>query len=184
MLLVENGSQDNTGELLTRLAREYDRILPIRLPRNLGYGGGIHHGLQQTQAPFVGYMPGDNQISIDDLAKLWRTVRRKSQSEDVTRTVFKGFRTVRHDPLSTRFVSFWYTTLVNAALAIGVRDVNGLPKIFHRSLLQYLPEKPYSTFTFDASCWPLRRPQATRSMKCPWCFTAVVPEYQAGRKSV
>ena len=125
VLLVENGSQDNTGEILTRLAREYDRVLPIRLPRNLGYGGGVHHGLRQTQAPFVGYMPGDNQISIDDLAKVWRTIRRKSQSEDVARTVFKGFRTVRHDPLSTRFVSFWYTTLVNTASAIGVRDVNG-----------------------------------------------------------
>ncbi len=68
----------------------------------------------------------------------------------LSRTVFKGFRTVRHDPRSTQFVSYWYTTLVNAALAIGVRDVNGLPKIFHRSLLDHLPEHPYTTFTFDA----------------------------------
>lgn len=145
VVLVNNGSQDQTGPLIEKLASEFSWVKPVHLAENLNYGGGVYEGFQHCRSEVLAYIPGDLQVSGDDLAKVWGTYQRQN-----TKLVCKGHRTVRKDGWNTRLVSKIYTLLANVFLGLRIKDVNGLPKMFHRELLTYLPQEKMKTFVFDA----------------------------------
>ena len=147
LILVNNGSTDNSLKLLYELAKQHNKIKIINLLSNVNYGGGIYEGCKHATANYIGFIPGDMQISPNDVVKLWHELNKHKDSEKL---IIKGYRTVRKDPFQTRFVSRVYTTLANLILGTKVRDFNGLPKIFPKKLLDLLPLERMKTFVFDA----------------------------------
>lgn len=150
LILVNNGSLDKTGSLIDELAKQVPWIVPIHLSQNLNYGGGIQRGLAQATGDYVGFIPGDLQIDTKDVSSVWLILKEQLTKGASSRLLVKGCRTIRRDGVSTRFVSTIYTWLANLILGIWVRDINGLPKIFHRELLSHLPQERVRTFVFDA----------------------------------
>lgn len=147
-VLVNNGSTDDTRRLIEGFAEEKPWIKPLHLPQNLNYGGGVYEGCRHASSDVYAYIPGDLQVSANDLAKVWETFRALSGSGGSSLLV-KGVRTKREDPLHTQVVSVVYTFLANTALGLRIRDVNGLPKMFHRDLLGLLPPERAVDFVFD-----------------------------------
>ncbi len=150
LILVDNGSQDSTGGMIQELGRRHRWIRPVIITPNNQYGGGIYEGFRHTCAEFVGMMPGDNQVAPGDLLRVWQRLVYLCGQVDIQSLLVKGHRTKRQDGMNTRLAGAVYTMLANRILGLGVRDVNGLPKIFHRSLLDMLPRTRMKTFTFDA----------------------------------
>lgn len=146
-ILVNNGSTDDSKVLLEQHYHNKPWLKILNLTENQNYGGGILHGLKQTQAPFIGFIPGDLQVDITDVEKVWGAIDFSQKSHQV---VYKGCRTIRKDGKSTQFVSKIYTKIANLILGIGVSDINGLPKIFHRDLLGLLSSEVMKTFVIDA----------------------------------
>lgn len=149
VILVNNGSQDRTAVLIDRWAQKFSWIMPVHLKENLNYGGGVWEGFQHAHADVLCYLPGDNQYSMDDLKKIWMEYQKLANEKKSKNLLLKGHRTVRKDGWDTRLVSKIYTFLANLLLQIKVRDVNGLPKIFHKDLLRSFPEEKMKTFVFD-----------------------------------
>lgn len=148
-VLVNNGSTDRTGTIVTDLARQYSWIKAVHLPDNLNYGGGVYEGLKHCRTDIVGYMPGDLQVSAADLLNVWERYRAACAQQSRDKILVKGWRTLRKDGWNTRIVSVIYTVLANALLDVRVKDVNGLPKMFHKDLLNFLPDIKMKTFVFD-----------------------------------
>lgn len=162
LILVNNGSVDDTGKRINEGAAKYSWIVPIHLDENQNYGGGVYEGFKYATNDILGYIPGDLQVATDDVMKVWKTFR--ESSGDKSKLFVKGNRTVRHDPFQTQFVSTIYTALANIVLGLRVKDVNGLPKLFHRSLIDLVPVVRMKTFVFDsqiislarANCWTIK----------------------------
>lgn len=173
-ILVDNGSTDGTGHLVDELASTRVWIRPEHLAHNCGYGGGIHHGMLCSEAPYVAYIPGDNQVSCEDLAKVWAALRADLAAEpgDPSPRLVKGWRHQRHDPRSMQIVSRIYTLLSNRLLGLGVRDVNALPKCFDRDLIDHLPPEPYRTFTIEPQLLITARRAGYRLIEVPVVFHA------------
>ena len=150
MILVDNGSTDETGIVIERLAKTYSWVKPVTLQVNRMYGGGLHYGMLQSCADYIGMVPGDNQVHPTDVENVWKRLLQLSDETRSPQVFVKGKRTVRHDGADIRFASRFYTEYANLVLGLGVEDVNGHPKIFHRSLLHHLPQETMKTFTFDA----------------------------------
>jgi len=148
-LLVNNGSSDRTQAKVDVAAAHFSWIKPIHLVYNLNYGGGIYAGLCQASAEYLAYIPGDLQVHIDDLEKIWSITEQQISEGGGQKLLVKGYRKTRKDPLSMRVVSAVYSKICNAILDLGVRDTNGLPKLFHRSLVSLLPAERFKTFVFD-----------------------------------
>lgn len=146
LILVNNGSDDDTGSLVDQAAERYPWIVPVQLPANLNYGGGIYEGARHASHPHVGFLPGDLQYTAADLACVWNDYKTQSDSKCLA----KGWRTRRLDPWSTRVVSVLYTWIANLLLGTSVHDINGLPKIFGRALFDALPAERMTTFVLDA----------------------------------
>ncbi len=147
VILVNNGSSDSTGELVESAARRHSWIVGVHLKENLNYGGGIYEGCKVAKSDYLGYIPGDLQVSAEDVLAVWQEVLRREHSE---RIFFKGRRVQRFDGWNTRIVSVFYTILGNLILWVGAKDINGLPKIFHRGLLKNIIGKRAQNFVFDA----------------------------------
>jgi glycosyltransferase involved in cell wall biosynthesis len=148
LVLVNNGSEDDTGRLIDDAASRHSWIHPVHLQENLNYGGGVYEGFRHTRSDVLCYIPGDLQVMPDDVLAVQKTFRTLVATEP--RLMVKGRRVIRHDPRHTQIVSNVYTVLANMFLGLGVKDVNGLPKMFHRDLIDELPAERMKTFVFDA----------------------------------
>jgi glycosyltransferase involved in cell wall biosynthesis len=155
LILVNNGSTDKTAELVDEGAARHPWIVAVHLNVNENYGGGVYEGFKRARTDVLCYIPGDLQVMPDDVLKVHR--RFVQSTAEKVRLFVKGHRTVRHDPLQTRVVSRVYTVLANVILGLGVKDVNGLPKMFHRSLVDLVPVERMKTFVFDSQLLSLAR---------------------------
>lgn len=155
LILVNNGSSDNTGALVDEGARHHSWIVPVHLEQNQNYGGGVYEGFKRARSNLLCYIPGDLQVMPDDVIKVYQSFSASLGSK--SKLFVKGNRTVRYDPFQTQLVSRAYTFLANMILDLRIKDVNGLPKMFHRSLLDLVPTERMKTFVFDSQIISLAR---------------------------
>jgi glycosyltransferase involved in cell wall biosynthesis len=168
LILVNNGSADNTGALVDEGASRYQWIVPVHLEQNQNYGGGIYEGCKRARTDLFCYIPGDLQVLPDDVVMVAQMFSNHTAPKE--KLFLKGNRTIRHDPLQTRLVSRVYTVLANLILGLRIKDVNGLPKLFHRSLLDLVPEERMRTFVFDSQLISIARTQQWAIEEVPVTF--------------
>jgi dolichol-phosphate mannosyltransferase len=122
LIVVDDGSRDNTGTILDELAKEDDRITIIH-QENGGHGMALITGLERVQSDFVFLIDSDQQMPLTAFPLLWKEM-------DVHDGVF-GVRAQRHDPqirlLLTRFIRF----VILLVFGLRIRDVNVPFKILH-----------------------------------------------------
>ncbi len=129
-LLVDNGCTDDTFNKLDIEKISHIsccHLQTIRVAENIGYGYGVKSALELTHGKTVCILPADGKYDSLDILNLLQTYAELS-SQNV---LVKGVRSNRNDPKVIQILSLFYTKLVNALTGIRVRDVNGLPKIFH-----------------------------------------------------
>src|SRR5207253_1789986 len=94
LVLVNNGSSDDTGALVDDAAARHAWIVPVHLPGNENYGGGVYEGFRRATCDVLCYIPGDLQVMPDDVQKVWRAFQAAPEADKM---FVKGYRTVRHD---------------------------------------------------------------------------------------
>jgi glycosyltransferase involved in cell wall biosynthesis len=134
IVAVDNGSSDSTLTILQEFAERHPGIVVCRVPVNEGYGNGVLSGLPLCRAPWVGIIPADGQVDADDTVRLF---------EDAVATgevvLAKARRRFRMDGLQRKFVSIGYNVFFRVLWpGIASLDINGLPKIMPREVMQRL----------------------------------------------
>ncbi len=139
LIVVDNGSSDDTGAVLEReLANpELSFARVVRIENNRGYGHGIHTALLSAAGEVVGFSHADMQT---DPADLFRAYHQLMLRPDPVRAIVKGERAPRDfaAELLTKGMSFFATVILMRRLS----DVNAQPKVFHRSHLERLRNPP------------------------------------------
>lgn len=143
-IIVENGSTDNSRSLLEKLATS--NLTVYYIPKNKGYGYGVHQGLLATHAPFVGWAHGDMQIDFSLLPSL---VTAYAHGENV---FIKGLREGRG--LKARIFTLFMSTYMSLIFRKKLVDINGQPTVFSRSLLNQV-QNPPTDFSFDLYMYAL-----------------------------
>lgn len=132
LILVDNGSFDNTAIVLDELANRYSQIKIVTVPKNEGYGWGVISGLRNCSGKFMGFVHADGQTTVEDVIKVYEKL--KSDNLDVC----KGKRTMRHDGLYRLFLSRSYNFLFHVFCSVDVEDVNGPPKLLRHDAYKKL----------------------------------------------
>jgi undecaprenyl-phosphate 4-deoxy-4-formamido-L-arabinose transferase len=70
LIVVDDGSHDDTWEILRRLHENDARVRAVRLKRNFGQHPAMHAGIVRAQGGIVVTMDGDLQNAPSDLPKL------------------------------------------------------------------------------------------------------------------
>ncbi len=131
ILVVDDGSTDNTATLLEGLAQQYSHLRLLRQPKNLGYGAALRRGFEAASKDLVGFTDADCQFDLSELDRLVMLSRDYQ--------IVCGYRIDRQDPFLRCFYSNVYNALVRTLLGTRVRDCDCALKLMHRKALAQLP---------------------------------------------
>lgn len=140
LILVNNGSLDNTAEVMEKELPKYKFARSVTVKKNIGYGFGILTGLKAAKGHYLSYSHADMQCDPYDIYNGWRMLLSSQCPEKI---LVKGNRKGRKN----LFTSCFHGT-ATVLFFHKFDDVNGQPKIFHRSLLKSMKKPPYG-FSFD-----------------------------------
>jgi glycosyltransferase involved in cell wall biosynthesis len=145
LILVDNGSTDNTPELLPELVKKMNNpsIRYVRIEINQGYGNGILEGLKAATGKFISWTHADLQTDINDIYRGFATIKHNTEEK---RIFLKGKRKKR--PLMDQLLTFGMTVFSTLTLNMGLSDINAQPKLFHHSFLDQLIDPP-KDFSLD-----------------------------------
>ena len=132
LILVNNGSTDRTGIILTQLAQKHSAVKVITVPQNQGYGWGILNGLRWANGDYLGFMGGDGQINPEDVTKIFRSMLQGPYH------LCKVHRYQREDGLVRKIVSNIFNKLFVYTFKVNIGDINGSPKIMSRECYENL----------------------------------------------
>jgi len=126
VIVVDDGSRDETAGIVEQLARREPELRLLRHPLNQGYGAALRSGFLAARMPWVFYTDGDAQFDLDDLPGILPLL----ESHDIV----SCYRVARRDgPL--RFVlGRAFTFACDALLGLDLVDVNCAFKIYPRAL--------------------------------------------------
>jgi glycosyltransferase involved in cell wall biosynthesis len=132
LVLVDNGSIDETGKIIDQLVAEGLPVVKVTVDVNRGYGHGILSGLEACTGEYVGFLCADSQVDAVDVARV-AEIAITSQ----TPKLVKVRRRFRMDGLHRKVISIIYNALANLVFAgLHSIDINGNPKILPREYLQ------------------------------------------------
>lgn len=129
VLLIDDGSTDDTPEVLSSLAPEVqNRFRVIRHPTNLGLTQALRTGFFSAESELVTWIPADGQIPLSALDKMLSGYR----GEDLLLTTYRH----RPDGMVRAIMSKTVRFLVRSAT--GFADRLEGPYLFRRALLSEL----------------------------------------------
>ena len=137
-LIVDNGSNDNTAEIIGELETA-SNIRFISKPTNNGYGAGIKFGISNAKSSLIGWMHGDLQQDIELLEKAdFSPFTNQNKTKNLV--ALKGIRTKRSlvDCLFTICVSVVATVMFMRPCW----DIAGQPNIFRAKDINFVYQAP------------------------------------------
>jgi glycosyltransferase involved in cell wall biosynthesis len=117
VIVVNDGSQDATRDILDDLARTYPNVRAIHHQRNRGYGAALRTGFAAATKELIAYTDGDAQYDPAELPVLWN--RLTPDADMVT-----GYKISRSDPWHRIVIGRVYHHTVKFLFRLRVRDVD------------------------------------------------------------
>lgn len=115
LIFVDDGSRDRTGELLSALQENDNRVVVINFRKNFGQTAAMSAGFDYAKGDVIITMDGDMQNDPNDIAKLLE----KSKDYDVV----SGWRKDRKDPfISRRLPSMIANYLISKVTGVELHD--------------------------------------------------------------
>ncbi len=118
VIIVDDGSSDNSWQRVEQLHQQDPRILGIRFRRNYGKSAALSEGFAAAQGRVVITMDADLQDSPDEIPALMDMIL--NQGYDMV----SGWKKVRHDPLSKTLPSKLFNKVVRSISGIKLHDFN------------------------------------------------------------
>ena len=130
-VLVDDGSTDQTFEILSRLHAADPRLQVIRLRRNFGQTAAFAAGFDRARGRLIVTADGDLQ---NDLRDIPRMVDKLEEGYDIV----CGWRKDRKDGLSKRLPSVVANRLISRATGVRLHDTGCSLKIFRAEVVKSL----------------------------------------------
>ncbi len=90
IIIVNDGSTDNTKNVVERLAKKNGKTRAINHPKNLGYGEALKSGFYNAKYEVIVYTDGDGQFDFSEIHKFLENIKDYD--------LLIGYRIKRQDP--------------------------------------------------------------------------------------
>lgn len=94
IIFINDGSTDNSWEVIEQLAQKDENVRGIKFRRNYGKSPALYCGFQKAQGDVVITMDADLQDSPDEIPALYRMITEENFD------LVSGYKQKRYDPLS------------------------------------------------------------------------------------
>ncbi len=117
IIIVNDGSPDNTAEIADELAHTYPEVRVIHHAVNRGYGGALKSGFAESRKDVIFYTDGDGQYDPAEMTALWPHL---TDGVDLV----NGYKISRSDPMHRIIIGRIYHHTVKRLFGIPVRDTD------------------------------------------------------------
>jgi glycosyltransferase involved in cell wall biosynthesis len=131
ILIVDDGSTDDTGAVADRLAQEIPAVNVIHHPHNLGFAAAYSSGLANARMSYFTFVPGDHEVTLDSVKNILAAVG--------TADLVIPYHATPWKRAWTRRVLTWIAvTQVNTLFGWHLRYYQG-PTVYPTALARALP---------------------------------------------
>jgi glycosyltransferase involved in cell wall biosynthesis len=149
LLIVDDGSRDNTPAIADRLAAADPHVRVVH-QQNGGYGVALATGFREARGQLIAFSDSDLQFDLAELGLLLARL----DAGDVDAVI--GYRIKRMDPAQRIFIAAVYNRLTALLFDLRlanpqgtmepVRDIDCALKVFKRSAIEGIPLASLSPF--------------------------------------
>jgi glycosyltransferase involved in cell wall biosynthesis len=118
VLLVDDGSTDNSWEVIMDLRRSNANIKGIKFQRNYGKSAALNEGFKAAAGDVVITMDADMQDSPDEIPELRKMILEGRYD------MISGWKKIRHDPFSKTVPSKFFNWTTAKVTKIPLHDFN------------------------------------------------------------
>lgn len=129
IVICNDGSKDDTGAVLDRLAKQYPELKPVHHARNQGASAALITAIRATTKPWVLLIDSDGQFPVDNLDRFL------AAWEDGV-DAYLGVRPDKKDKLFSRAGSWASGQMCNVIHGSHFRDFNSAFKLVRGPLLR------------------------------------------------
>jgi putative flippase GtrA len=122
VIIVNDGSKDRTGEIVSALAAYDQRIRLINHPVNRGYGAALVTGFESVTKELAFFMDSDGQFDIRDLVRFFPLIEEYG--------AVLGYRIARQDTWMRKLNAWGWKKLVGFVFRVHARDIDCAFKLF------------------------------------------------------
>jgi len=150
VIIVDDGSQDRTGELVRERYKSHDGVRIYQQPRNLGKGKAVQQGMLLGNGKYLFFSDADLSVPIETLSLFLSHLEKDSDIAIGTRQ--KAGATIEiHQPLYRELLGKIYTMLSNWILGLRISDFTCGFKGFRKEVAKDLfSRQQLSNWSFDA----------------------------------
>ena len=126
VIIVDDGSSDDTGKIADELAGGNDRVKVVHHRTNLGYGAALQSGFKAATKELVFYTDGDGQFDIKEMPGLLCLMEQCD--------IVSCYRLNRQDNLVRKINGWCWTKLVCLLFGPKIRDIDCAFKLYKKEI--------------------------------------------------
>ena len=130
IVMVDDGSDDGSWEVIERLAAQYPAVRAVGFARNYGKSAALYCGFAEARGEVVFTMDADLQDSPDERPAMRRMIL------DEGYDLVSGWKKRRHDPVGKRWPSKFFNWTARTVSGIRLHDFNCGLKAYRRKVVK------------------------------------------------
>ncbi len=131
IVFVDDGSTDNSWEVISQLKNQSSFVRAIKFQRNYGKSPGLHCAFQKAKGDVIITMDADLQDSPDEIPELYRMIREENYD------LVSGWKKKRYDGTFTKNIpSKIYNATARLVTGIKLHDMNCGLKAYKKEVVK------------------------------------------------
>lgn len=130
IIFIDDGSTDNSWNVIKELSEKNKNIRGVRFSRNYGKSAALHTGFQRAEGEVVITMDADLQDSPDEIPALREMIIRQNYD------LVSGWKKQRHDPLTKTLPSLLFNFTARIITGIKLHDFNCGLKAYRKKVVK------------------------------------------------
>lgn len=132
ILFINDGSSDNSWEVINKLKEENPNIKGVSFRRNYGKSPALNTGFARAQGDVVITMDADLQDSPDEIPELYRMIMVDKYD------LISGWKQKRYDPLSKTIPTKLFNATARKVSGIYLHDFNCGLKAYKNEVIKHI----------------------------------------------
>lgn len=145
IIIVDDGSKDETGVIADHLAKKDQRIRVIHNRPNLGYGGALKVGFYNGTKPWIAFTDGDGQFDITELDLFF------DKQQQTNSPVIIGYYLSRAVSKSQIITTKIWEFIVYVLFGLKVKDIDCALKLISKDVIDHIPKLESTRGAFISS---------------------------------
>lgn len=130
IVFVDDGSNDNSWQVIEQISKQNPNIKAIRFQRNYGKSPALHTGFKEVKGDVVITMDADLQDSPDEIPALYNMIMKDGYD------LVSGWKQKRYDPISKTIPSKFFNWVARITTGIKLHDFNCGLKAYRKKVVK------------------------------------------------